>query len=219
MRTKCVVVFCCVVLVVGLLQALPQSDSGRREQIDSHNRKAAEFLKENKPELAAREFKAIVALDPSNVDARGNLGVMLFFQGSYVNAIPQLRAALKLKPTLWKIQALLGIAETRTGDIEAGRHDLEQAFPKVQEEKIRIQTGMELIEIYSGTRELDKAGAIVRVLRKLDPTNEAVLYTAYRIYSDLATESILSLSVVDPNSARMHQAMAHELAKRIRELS
>jgi len=213
MRTKAVVLLCAI-LVPGVLSCFSQSSPNRQEQIESHARKAAEFLKENKPELAAREFKAIVALDPSNVDAHGNLGVMLFFQGSYADAIPQLRAALRLKPTLWKIQALLGIAERRTGDVEEGRHDLEVAFPKVNEESIRIQTGMELIEIYSGTRDLDKAGAVVSVLRKLEPTNEAVLYTAYRIYSDLATESVLSLSVVDPNSARMHQAMAHELAKR-----
>jgi cytochrome c-type biogenesis protein CcmH/NrfG len=48
----------------------------------------------------------------------------------------------------------------------------------------------------------------------LEPTNEAVLYTSYRIYSDLAAESVLSLSVVNPNSPRMHLALAHELAKR-----
>jgi Tfp pilus assembly protein PilF len=214
MRPIAVVVLLCATLFTGVSSSFSQSSPSRQEQIESHARKAAEYLKANKPELAAPEFKAIVALDPNNVDARGNLGVLLFFQGAYRDAIPQLRAALKLKATLWKIQALLGIAEKRTGDIEAGRHDLEQAFPKVQEEKIRIETGMELIEIYSGAGELEKAGATVNALRKLDPTNEAVLYTAYRLYSDLADESLLSLSVVDPNSARMHQAMAHELAKR-----
>ena len=73
---------------------------------------------------------------------------------------------------------------------------------------------MELIEIDSGTGDLDKAAAIVSELRKLEPTDEALLYTAFRIYSDLASESLLSLSVVDPNSARMQQALAHELAKR-----
>ena len=73
---------------------------------------------------------------------------------------------------------------------------------------------MEMIEIYSGTGDLDKAAATVNVLRKLAPTNEAVLYTAYRVYSDLAADALLSLSVVAPNSARMHQALAHELAKR-----
>jgi Tfp pilus assembly protein PilF len=214
MRIKAVAVLLCGTLVPGVSGCFSQSSSNREQEIQSHARKAEEFLKENKPELAAPEFKAIVALDPNNVDARGNLGVILFFQGAYSEAIPQLRGALKLKPTLWKIQALLGIAERRTGDVEAGRHDLEQAFPKLQEERIRIDAGMELIETYSGTSDLDKAGTIVSILRKLDPTNEAVLYSAYRIYSDLAAESILSLSVVDPNSARMHQAMAHELAKR-----
>jgi tetratricopeptide (TPR) repeat protein len=171
-------------------------------------------LKQNKPDLAVPEFRAIVGLDPSNVDARGNLGVLLFFQGSYSEAIPELRAALKMRSTLWKIQALLGIAEKRTGDVSAARSDLEQAFPNVQDEKIRIDTGMELIEIYSKTGDLDKAAETVNTLRKLEPTNEAVLYTAYRVYSDLTADSLLSLSVVAPNSARMHQALAHELAKR-----
>src|SRR5580704_5781992 len=202
-----------VVLCLGLLACFSQSSPSRQQQIESHNRQAAEYLKQNRPDLAVPEFKAIVALDPNNVDARGNLGTLLFFQGDHTNAIPQLRAALKLRPTLWKTQSLLGIAEKRTGDIIRARGDLEKAFPNVQEEKIRIETGMELIEIDSGTGDLDKAAVIVNDLRKLEPTNEAVLYTAYRIYSDLAAESMLTMAIVAPKSARMHQAMAHELAK------
>ena len=214
MRTKQVVALFWIVLCLGLPACFSQSSPNRQQQIESHARKAAEFLKENKPDLAVPEFRAIVALNPSNVDALGNLGVLLFFQGAYAAAIPELRAALKLQPTLSKIQALLGIAEKRTGDVEAARGDLEKAFPDVQEEKIRIDTGMELIEIESRAGDLDKAAAIVTDLRKLDPTNEALLYTAYRIHSDLAAESLLSLSIVNPNSARMQQALAHELAKR-----
>jgi tetratricopeptide (TPR) repeat protein len=213
MRTKEAAVSLCAALFLFSLPCFSQSGPGRQQQIESHARQAAEYLKENKPDLAATEFKAIVALDPNNVDARGNLGVLLFFQGAYADAIPQLRAALKLRPTLWKIRALLGIAEKETGDIDKARTDLEAAFPKVQEEKIRIQTGMELIEIYSVTGDLDKAAATVSVLRGLEPTDEAILYSAYRVYSDLTAESMLSLSVVAPNSARVHQMMAHELAK------
>jgi len=51
------------------------------------------------------------------VDARGNLGVVLFFRGAYADAIRQLRAALKSRPALPKIQALLGIVEKRTGEL------------------------------------------------------------------------------------------------------
>jgi len=202
-----------VLFVFGALECLSQSAPSRQQQIDSHKRQAGEYLKENRPDLAVPEFRAIIALDPKNVDALGNLGVMLFFQGAYADAIPQFHAALKLEPTLWKIQALLGIAEKRMGDIARARGDLEKAFPKLQEEKIRIETGTELIEIYSAAGDLDKAAAVVSVLRELEPTDEALIYTAYRIHSDLAAESLLSLSLVAPNSAHMHQAMAHELAK------
>ena len=214
MRKKEVAVLLWAFFFLALLPCFPQSSPpNRQQQIELHARQAGEYLKENRPDLAVPEFKAIIALEPNNADARGNLGVLLFFQGAYADAIPQLRAALKLRPTVWKIQALLGIAEKRTGDVSAALGDLEKAFPKVPEEKIRIETGMELIEIYSGTDNLDKAAAIVSELRGLEPTDEAILYTAYRIYADLSAESLLSLSVVAPNSARMHQAMAHELAK------
>jgi tetratricopeptide (TPR) repeat protein len=200
-----------VVLLVSL--CFPQSAVVPQETIESHQRKAQEFLKQQRPELAIAEFRTIVARDPNNVDARGNLGVLLFFQGDYAHAIPQLRAALKLRPMLWKIEALLGMGERRTGDISGARTDLEKSFPKLQEEKIRIEAGMELIELYSGVGNLDKAAATVGTLRDLYPTNIEVLYTSYRIYSDLAGESMLSLSMVAPKSARMHQVMAHEMAR------
>jgi tetratricopeptide (TPR) repeat protein len=202
-----------VSLFLGALQCVSQSTAGLPQGIASHAHQAQEFLKERRPDLAIPEFRAIVALDPNNVDARGNLGVLLFFQGDYSAAIPQLRAALKLRPTLWRMQALLGMAERRTGSSKSALADLEKAFPKLQEDKIQIEAGMELIEIHAGAGDLDKAAATVSALRSRYPTNVEVLYSSYRIYSDLAGEAMLSLSLVAPTSARMHQVMAHELEK------
>ena len=212
MRKQVVALFCAVVLVSSPGRA--QSKTGSEQQVESHERRAAEFLKENKLDLAASEFRAILALDPKDADARGNLGVVLFFEGKYDDATPELRKALTQRPTVWKIQALLGIAEERTGDIEHARADLEKAFPLVPDEKIRVEAGMALIEIYSASRELGKAGAVVKVLRDLRPTDETILYSAYRVYSDLAAESLLTLTIVAPNSARARQALAHEFAER-----
>jgi tetratricopeptide (TPR) repeat protein len=214
MRTKQVAALLWEVLVLGLLSGFAQSNPTPEQQIESHNRKAAEYLKENRPDLAVPEFRAIVALDPNNVEARGNLGTVLFFQGDYTDAIPQLRAALKLRPTLWRTEALLGMAEKRTGDTDGAKHNLDKAFSNLTEEKIRTETGMELIEIYSRSGDLDKAAAVIASLKKSSPTDPNILYSAYRLYSDLADESLLSLSLVAPKSARMHQALAHELAKR-----
>jgi tetratricopeptide (TPR) repeat protein len=203
-------------LVVSLLfpsSGHTQSSTNSQQQIQAHSRKAQEALSQNRPDLAIPEFRAILAIAPNNVDARGNLGVLLFFQGAYFEALPELRAALKLQPGIWKIQALLGMAEKRTGNAEAARNDLEKAFPNLKEKKIRIDTGLELTEIYAKNGELDKAAATVSTLRALDPANVAIVYSAYRLYSDLADEARLSLIVVAPKSAQVHQMMAHELAR------
>lgn len=213
MRIREVVGWLLVVLFLGLLPSLGQATASRQQQIEAHSRQAQAFLKQNRPDLAIPEFRAIVALDPKNADAMGNVGVLLFFQGQYADAVAPLRAALKLQPGLAKIQALLGMAEKRSGDYDRARVDLEKAFPKIQEEKIKIEAGMELIELYSETSELESAAGVVDALARLYPTNSQILYTSYRIHSDLAAQAMLTLTMVAPNSALMHQVIAHELAK------
>jgi tetratricopeptide (TPR) repeat protein len=213
MRRPEVIVLLWPVLLLLARPCLSQSAPSRQQQLESHARQAQAYLNEHKLNLAASEFRAIVALAPNNVDARANLGVLLFFQGKYGEAIPQFRKALNLQPQLWKIQALLGIAEKRTGDFRDARGDLEKAFPKVREEKIRVETGMELIDLYSQTADLDRAAAVISVLRKMEPTNDAILYSAYRVYSELTEQSTLSLMIAAPNSAYMHELMGLDLAK------
>jgi len=201
-----------VFLIAASVSAFSQAPT-KQQQIESHSRQAQEFLRTNQPDLAVREFNSILELDPNNVDARGNLGVTLFFKGDYAKAAPHLRAAVKQRPNLWKIEALLGMSERRIGQTAAAQADLEKSFPQLQEEKLRIQAGMELIEIYYGAGNLDKAASIAGVLRQLAPTNTDVLYTAYRIYSDLVGESTLTMAMLAPKSARMHQVMAQEMAR------
>jgi tetratricopeptide (TPR) repeat protein len=184
-----------------------------QQGIDEHLRQAQADLQEHRPDLAIAEYRAIVAIDPGNVDARGNAGVLEYFQGRYASAVQDLRAAVKMQPQLWKLEALLGMAEKRTGDLRGAQSDLEKSFPQLREEKLRIQAGMELIEIDYGLSDLDRAAEVVNVLRQLKPGDVDILYTAHRIYSELSDETMLSLAMVAPDSARMHQLMAHELAR------
>jgi len=109
-----------------------------------------------------------------------------------------------------KIQGLLGLAEARAAQVEQGREDLEAAFPQLDEPKFKIQVGLELLGIYAQSGDLEPASAIVLQLRKIAPDNPEVLYAAYRTYADLMGESMLALSLAAPDSAQMHQLMAHE---------
>ena len=200
------------VLVAVAPAAFPQAVPSK-QQIESHSRQAQEFLRTGQPDLAVREYNAILKLDPNNLDAQGNLGVTLFFQGDYAKAAPHLRAVVKQRPNLSKIQALLGMSEKRIGQTDAALADLEKSFPQLQEEKLRIQAGMELLEVYYAGGNLEKAAGVAGVLRQLAPENTEVLYAAHRIYSDMAGETMLAMAMLSPKSARMHQMMGQEMSR------
>ena len=192
---------------------LAQPTVTKQQQIEEHTQKAHTFLAQQRPDLAIPEFQSIVALDPDNVDAQGNLGVLLFFSGDSAGAAPHLRSAVKLQAGLWKIQALLGLAEGRLNDASSSRADLEAAFPHLTEEKFQLEVGRALIDNYTAAGDLDKAAATVSALLVSRPTEVSLLYVSYRIYSDLASRAMLTLALTAPGSAEMHQVMARELAR------
>ncbi len=198
-----------VVYIFSSAQTVPS----KQTQIEQHTRLAEQYIEEKRPDLALPELQQVVALAPNDVNARGNLGVLLFFRGDYKDAVPQLRAAVKLQPNLYKLQALLGLGETSLGDAAASEADLETAFPHLKGEKIQRKVGEALISDYTAKDELEKAANVVSVLLAADPTDSSLLYMSYRIYSDLAGKSMLTLSLVAPDSAEMHQVMARELAR------
>lgn len=179
----------------------------------SHAQRAQEFLSRNDLKDAIPELKAALAADPNNLEVKANLGVLLFFQQDYAAAIPYLRDAVAQKPDLSKIRALLGLAEKYLGDASNARTDLEAAVPQLTETSFQIQAGLALIEIDAALQDFDKAESVITLLRKAAPTDPRILYTAYRIATDQASEAMLSLSLAAPDSAQMHQAMAHELER------
>jgi len=183
---------------------------GNQNEAQSHAQAAQQYLREHKPELAIPELQKVIALEPNNVEARANIGVLLFFRGEYKEAVPELRTAVQFQPNLSRIQALLGIAEEHTADFPNARKDLEASFPLLEDKKFKSQAGLELIGIYTQTGNLDQAVSILAQLQKTDPENPEVQYAAYRTYADLAGESMLNLSLIAPDSAQMHQVMAHE---------
>jgi tetratricopeptide (TPR) repeat protein len=199
---------------IGLLLSpalcFAQAANDKQSQIEEHSRKAQEYLREKQPALAIPELQALVALDPESVEAQGDLGVLLYFQGKLAEAIPHLRAAFERQPSLVKIQGVLGLAELSALDFEQGRKDLEAAFPLLAEPKFKVRVGLELVGLYTQNGDLYEAARIVAQLQKAAPDNPEVLYAAYRTYSDLAGESMLALSLAAPDSAQMHQLLAHE---------
>jgi tetratricopeptide (TPR) repeat protein len=202
-----------LLLSVACVFSAAQAPRDKQAEVKLHSRLAEEYLQQQRPDLALPELQKVVAMDPNNADARGNLGVLLFFRHNYKDAVPQLQAAVQLQPGLWKLQALLGLGEASLGESSASQADLETAFPHLNGEKIQRQVGETLIDEYTAKEQLEKAATVVSTLLAAEPTDTFLLYMSYRLYSDLAGKSMLTLSLVAPESAEMHQVMARELAR------
>jgi tetratricopeptide (TPR) repeat protein len=196
-----------------LAQALVAQPEDVLHKINALEQQAQKHLQEQKPQLAIPVLREIVSLDPNNVNARGNLGVLLFFQANYAEAIPHMRAALQSQPDLWRIQALLGIAEKRTGAPKEAQNDLERAFSNLDDQKIRIEAGLELIELYSASAQVDQALSVAAKLEGLAPRNPQILFATYQISRQMMNQSLLSMMVAAPDSAEMQMIMAGELGR------
>ena len=199
-----------MLLVSALAVVAAQTGTSRTAAIHDHLRKAAEYLQAKDPNSAAKEFDAVLALDPNNAAANANLGVIAFSQRDYRNASQYLRKALAVDPSLTKTQALLGICQKRLGDPSA-RALLEKSFPKLKDRSMRLQVGLELAALYDQQGDSGATASVMRSLVDLDPDNIDVLFMAQRVYSELADDTMNKLAVLAPGSARMQQVIAERL--------
>ena len=204
---------CALIVSLPWLALMAQNAQDVQQRVGALEQQAQKYLQEQKPQLAIPVLREIVSLAPKNLNARGNLGVLLFFQGSYAEAIPHMRAALQVQPDLWRIEALLGIAEKRTGDQTEAQNDLERAFSKLDEKKIQVEAGLELIELDSASAQFGKALSVAVKLEELAPENPQILFVTYHIARQMMGQSRLNMMMIAPDSAEMHMIMANELGR------
>jgi hypothetical protein len=64
---------CALVLILFPTLPLPSQAAGSQDEVTQHSQQAQQYLAQHCPDLAIPEFKALVALDPKNLDTRANL--------------------------------------------------------------------------------------------------------------------------------------------------
>lgn len=200
-------------LVCILVISLAWPVLAQENKVAGLEQQVQKFLQEQKPQLAIPVLREIVSRDPNNINGQANLGVLLFFEGSYAEAIPHMRSALQMKADLWRVEALLGIAEKRTGDPKQAQEDLERAFSNLDDKKIQAQAGLELIELDSASAQLEKALAVAVKLEDLAPRDPQILLAVHHVSRQIMDQSLLTMMMAAPDSAEMHMISAGELAR------
>jgi tetratricopeptide (TPR) repeat protein len=181
------------------------------ETVRGYMRAAQEALRAHQPNVAAQAYENVLKLDPNNVDARANLGVVAMSTGNWSKAAENLEAALKLQPSQNKIQALLGLCLMHLGRPAEARDLLTTAVPGLENSRLKHEAGLALVSILSETGDWDKASSVLTTLRELYPDDPAISYAAFRIHSELSFQAIESLAINSPDSAQFHRALAEHL--------
>ncbi len=175
--------------------------------------KAQRALQAGHQDQAEQEFRAIVEIDPNNFEGRANVGVFRYLNGDWTGAIAYLRPVAEQQPSIWKVRAMLGICEKRAGDAgpAIAIKDLQSAVANLPDGSLRTQAGLELLELAYSAGDFDKAVDTLRVIERAGHPSADVLYTEYRIYTDLATRAFDTLSLMAPDSGRMHELLGDHL--------
>jgi len=106
---------CAFLLLLMSVVGLAQSNSSAAMEIRDLMNQAQKALRANQPDIAAQAYQAVLRLDPRNIEARANLGVVAMSTGDWSKAADDLDAALKLQPSNSRVEALLGLCLMHVG--------------------------------------------------------------------------------------------------------
>jgi len=192
----------CVWLAFNGPGALAQG-GGFEEQFESAQR----ALTAGKYAEAQLAFEQLAPAHPEIAEIHANLGLVYFEEKKFEQAIPELRRALKLKPSLANSESILAMSLSEVNRYSEALSGLEKGF-RSRDRGMKRMCGLELVRAYSGLRQDDKAVEIALEMSRLYPEDPEVLYHNGTIFGNFAFLSIQKLSQVAPGSVWTHQAAA-----------
>jgi len=84
--------------LLAFLPVLLPAQTPNGKAIQEHYQRAQDA---GQNEIAVKEFREVLQLDPHNAEAHVNLGVIAYTEKNYAGAEDEFRDALNLHPSLW----------------------------------------------------------------------------------------------------------------------
>lgn len=157
---------------------------------------------------AEKDFEKLRELQPTMAEVHANLGVIYFEERKFDRAVPALRQALKLKPSLVKSEDLLSMSLAEIGDYGQAVPGLEKCLRRSTDAEIKRMCGLELERAYTGLRKDNKAVEVALDLNKRYPNDPEILYETGKVYGNFAFVTMNELARVAPTSVWRHLAAA-----------
>ena len=136
--------------------ALSQTPSAGLQQQQTFER-GERALAEGRYAEAEAAYEQLRQLSPGVAEVHGRLGLVLFQQKKFEQAVPELRQALKLKPGLPNTDVLLAMSLSELGRYNDALPGLEKGFRRSTDPALKRMAGLQLERAYTGLRRDIKA--------------------------------------------------------------
>ena len=185
----------------------------------SHESAAQTFAAQGQRALAAEQyaeaqtnFERLAALEPGIAEVHATLAAIYFKQREYDLAVREVRTAQRLKPSLPKLDSLLGVSLAELGQFKEALPGLEKGFKQDADHEIARMCGLQLLRAYTGLKRDSDAVATALAMNKRFPRDPEILYQTSRIYGNFAFLTMIELKNSAPGSVWVLEAEgeAHE---------
>ncbi len=138
-----------------------------------------------------------------------NLGVIAMLRGNHAEAVKQFREALVLQPENGSSRLLLGMSLLALKKNAEAVHELKRAATLLPEQP---QAHLQLARAYEATENWIAAVQEFQKLVQLAPQEPEYSYQLWRAWTKLSDWSYRQIIRLNPNSARVQQALGLEFA-------
>jgi tetratricopeptide (TPR) repeat protein len=198
--------FVCSIVVSGISLHLAAQNS----QFEKAFQQGIAASRSNQWEEAAADFAKAVALNQASAPAYLNLGLARLQLGQANEALAALNRAVALSPNLRGVNLFLGIARYRRNDYSGAASALKR---EIRLDPRNPQAFMWLGVIQLGAGDAQSASVSLDEAAKLDPGDVDILYHRGRAHMLVSKESYEEMYEADPQSWRVHQALAQSFVE------
>jgi len=190
--------------------ALTVPISAQNSQFEKSFQQGTEASREGKWGEAADDFSKAILLDPTSAPAYLNLGLSRLQQGHIEDSVTALNRAVILAPKLRGASLFLGIARYRKNDYSGAVAALKR---EVQLDPKNAQAFMWLGVVQLGAGDAHAASVSLDEAARLNPGDVDILYHRGRAHMLVSKESYEQMYKADPQSWRVHQALAQSFVE------
>src|ERR1035438_5515069 len=166
----------------SILPLTASAQEGSDDQAAQYAAAGQQALAQGHYAEAQADFEKLAKLDPGVAEIHATLGAIYFQRGEYDLAVKEVQTAQKLKPSLPRLDNLLGLSLSELSRFSEALPRLEKCFRQADAESKRM-CGLQLLRAYTGLGRDADAVETALALNKLYPDDPEVDRKSTRLNS------------------------------------